>query len=146
MINYLSASAHVNAGQVVVYRVQLSAGQQLMVHLTPASGDPDLYVWRTDGTSAGFSEKVSGDDEVMFTAAAAGVYQIEVEGATAANYNLAITSMTGLEGSEPDMSLLSPDKGRKTPYIQIGDTPIDDVGLPAPAVTGYNIYLPLTRR
>jgi len=93
-INYLPVSEWVGRDQTRIYRQALAQGAPLRVTLTPFEGDPDLYVWPPDW-QAGRPPWVSNRsgvqvDEVAFAAPVSGVYQIEIYGYTAAQYQLSI--------------------------------------------------------
>jgi hypothetical protein len=74
-INYLPATEHVGAGGVNLYRRYVEAGEQLIVRVTPVSGDPDLYVWQPDWRDGGWSSINSGttEDLISFEAPESGV-------------------------------------------------------------------------
>jgi hypothetical protein len=93
-VNYLPPSDWVGRNQTRVYRQTLAQGASLQVTLTPLWGDPDLYVWPPDwqdGRPPWVSNlSDSAVDQLSFTAPVSGVYQIEVYGYTAAQYQLNI--------------------------------------------------------
>ena len=45
LINYVPATDTLLTGETRIFRLYVEAGQCLRVDLTPATGDPDLYVW-----------------------------------------------------------------------------------------------------
>jgi len=146
LINYLpSGGAHVAQGQVHIYRQPLTAGQSLRVRLTSLIGDADLYVWAPDGSSVGASYTGEPVEWVEFTAETDGVYQIEVEGWTSADYRLEITPGSGMQMTGSTRPL----RGRADPFVAPLDTPSDEddvVGLPSAPVSEYRIYLPVINR
>jgi len=149
MINYLPTEAHIDQDEVRVYRLDMTAGQEFQVRLTSLSGDADLYVWKPDDTSAGYSNGLSAVEEVAVSAESAGIYQIEVYGHTSADYRLLITidgSSTGILNEWMSiMSLL--DKTPPTdPMIPSGDSPTQSIGLPSPPITRPQLLLPLIVR
>jgi len=90
-INYVPPSDTLRLNQVRIYRQILAVGQTLTVVVTPISGDADLYVWAPDGTRTFSNLANSAIDAVILTASVAGMYQIEVHGYTATQYQLTMT-------------------------------------------------------
>jgi hypothetical protein len=94
-VNYLPLTDTVRAGQVKVFRQDLSAGQTLSVTLTTLAGDADLYLFGPGGR-LGFSiNPTTTVDSLVFTAEREGRYLIEVEGFVASTYSLSWTVTTG---------------------------------------------------
>ena len=83
-------------------------------------------------------------EEIEFTAGVSGVYQIEVEGFTSADYRLEIIPVGGAR--MPVRAILRPTRGRWDPFIAPTNTPTDDVGLPSAPVGEYHTYLPVVLR
>jgi hypothetical protein len=149
MINYLSTEAHIDQDEIKVYRLDLTTGQEFQVRLTSLSGDADLYVWKPDDTSAGYSNGFSAVEEVTVIAESAGIYQIEVYGHTSADYRLMITidgSSTGILSDWAGMTSLLEKTPRADPLIPASDTPSKSIGLPSPPITRPEIFLPLIIR
>lgn len=82
------------------YRVTLAAGQKLTadVVFTPAMGDLDVYLWPAgadlvNDNPVAFSENVTEDENIMYTATTAGEYWMLVYGYEAAQntYSMTIT-------------------------------------------------------
>lgn len=155
-INYLPATEHVKAGGVNLYRRYVEAGEQLIVRVMPVSGDPDLYVWPPDWTEGGAWSSIKGgtaEDRVSFLASESGVYQIEVYGYTAANYQLEITTNSAQVAATiapqlmADSNAASADKQkREIPVVDPADTPSNQIAVPEPPSTSgviNSVYLPL---
>ena len=146
-VNYLPSIEHVDHNQVRVYRKRLALGEALTVTLTPVSGDPDLFVWRPDW-EAGHQPWSSEQDglaveQVSFTAPVSGMYQIEVYGYVAADYQLTFaTSVIAVNAGR--LSPASP-MGRHwtgiIPIIPVTSEPPRDV-----PISGWQVYLPLVLR
>jgi len=145
-INYLPPSEWVGRDQTRVYRQTLAQGASLQVTLTPVWGDPDLYVWPPDW-QAGRSPWVSNlsgtaVDEVAFTAPVSGVYQIEVYGYTAAQYQLNIVAGATTAAFATQSPIRVTDKPRPpSPSLPITGEPPRD--LPQER---FFIYLPAVMR
>jgi len=116
------------------------------VTLTPVWGDPDLYVWPPDW-QAGRPPWVSNRsdvqvDEVAFAAPVSGVYQIEVYGYTAAQYQLSIrvgATMAALARRSAAGTVGKP--WPQSPAVPIADEPPRDLpGGP------FSIFLPVVVR
>ncbi len=148
LINYMPDQAEIVEGQVYIYRVRLNAGDGLRVRLTSLAGDADLYVWNPDSTSAGSSYNdslASTVDEVSFTAAMDGVYQIEVEGfATLSLYTLEV--IPTVSTTTPLLIARPSGRARGQPMLVPGEDPTDDVGLPSAEPGAYTVYLPVVLR
>jgi hypothetical protein len=135
-INYLPATEHVGAGGVNLYRRYVEAGEQLIVRVTPVSGDPDLYVWQPDWRDGGWSSINSGttEDLISFEAPESGVYQIEVYGYTAADYQLEITVNPAqtMAKSLTNIAALADKSPRGAPAVDPQDTPSNQLSVPQP--------------
>lgn len=145
-VNYLPPTERVGFDQARLYRVKLAAGESLQVTITPLSGDPDLYVWppdyRSEGRPPWVSNLSSGVDAVAFQAPVAGLYQIEVYGYSAAEYQTAISG-----GSVVTASLQATAGGvdPAKPQIDAPLLPLDSqpTGIITPAGDGDSfLYLP----
>jgi hypothetical protein len=113
-INYLPPSERVEYNQRQIYRYTLTSGQTLVVQLNPLGGDPDLYIWPPDYATRPpwVSNLRTGVDDVSLTAPISGVYQVEVYGFSAANYQLtvnlgSVVAAQLLGGTDPSKVLLS---------------------------------------
>ena len=93
-VNYLPPSEWVGRDQRRVYRRTLAVGETLQATLTPLSGDADLYVWPPDWAEGRppWVSNLSGDEveDLSITAPVSGVYQVEVYGYAAAEYQLEV--------------------------------------------------------
>jgi hypothetical protein len=147
-INYVPPSDHVAEREVHIYRYRINAGERLLVRLSSLSGDADLYIWNPDGSLIGTSQTTDPVEQLFVIATGAPrICQIEVEGATAADYSLEIVPMTiGTRLDDvpsDDPGTLKPEgKGRSEPYSLL--PPPDDVGLPT--VPAIMLYLPLAMK
>lgn len=101
-ICYVSKDAHdVGAGETVLFRTNVKAGDTFTATLTSLTGDADLFVWKSDpipgdgnhSSLVAYSNLGAGSvDAVSVPISTTGVYQIEVYGATAASYVLSMSS------------------------------------------------------
>lgn len=91
-INYVPARDTLAEGRGRVYRYPLNAGEQLTARVQPFSGDPDLYIWAPSDLAQEpwISNRREVPDEITLVAPIGGVYQIEVYGYTAAEYQLTV--------------------------------------------------------
>jgi len=133
-INYVPASETVAQGETRVYRVAVVAGQCLTVQVVPESGDPDLYVW-PPGYQTGdtYWYSLNGADEtdrVQFTAGESGVYQIEVEGVSAAAYHLTVTVSASCELGHQGALLASDKTPRAQPVVPLNSEPPGQMEVP----------------
>ena len=152
-INYLLPTDRVAMGQVKLYRQYVGAGQTLTVIVSPASGDPDLYVWPpTEGAPAWVSNDSTGVDQVSVVTPASGTYQIEVYGYTAAEYTISINVSGGVTRPAIEeqvvQSIDAAKPSRPGPVIPTSNEPLGQMGVPAAPVTGdvWRIFLPLVLR
>jgi len=142
-VNYLPPSDWVGRDQTRVYRQRLAQGASLQVTLTPVWGDPDLYVWPPDwddGRPPWVSNENGGaTEQLAFTAPVSGVYQIEVYGYTASQYQLGIATEATIAASV--MQSPTSVKGKPwplSPAIPIRGAPPWD--LPQ---ASFAVYIPL---
>jgi hypothetical protein len=75
--------------------------------VTPATGDPDLYIWPPAGDTPWVSDHATGAEHLSIEVTESGTYQIEVYGYTAATYGISI-EVTASAGS----SAVSSELGR----------------------------------
>ena len=145
-INFLPSNDEVARDQVRIYRRFVTAGQALTAHVTPISGDPDLYIWPPDHETrpAWVSNSSQGVDQVSFIAPVSGIYQIEVYGFTAATYQIDIE--VGQASILPEsITSVQPDKPeRSTPVAPVASEPGTQIALPE--VNDQAIYLPIVLR
>ncbi|MEM7112655.1 MAG: CARDB domain-containing protein [Chloroflexota bacterium] len=142
-INYAPETSSLLTDEGHLYRWLLEIGEQLHVRVTPLSGDPDLYVWNPDGTSAGTSQTADQVDEVIVTATQSGLHQIEVDGAAAGDYQLEITPLVQQTNTDLERFFGRP-KGRIQPYFAPTEGPDDNTSLPT-APTHF-VSLPIIRK
>jgi hypothetical protein len=148
-IDYSPPSDTVRAGQVRVYRRNVTAGQSLQVTLETLSGDADLYVWRPDGNQSWVSNNSgTANDIVSFTAPQTGVYQIEVYGYQESQYRLTIVG--GMAGMPvKTVTHINTDKPpRGQPVIAPTNEPAGNSAVPPSPIgpTENKLYLPLVTR
>lgn len=97
-ITHLPPSDVVEPNEARIYRHELKQGEQLVATLTPISGDPDLYIWAPDHATRPpwVSNLDVGTDQIRLVAPIDGLYQIEVYGYTAADYQLTVEIEPGV--------------------------------------------------
>jgi hypothetical protein len=144
-INYLRSVESVLAGQVRIYRIYLQAGEPLTALMTPLSGDPDLYVWNEHGELTGYSNGFDlAVEAVQLTAAATGVYQIEVHGYLDSSYALALNMEVNAAAFSDAPSNKTPPE---SPAVAPTSAPSAQQALPsAPQAPTSQIFLPITIR
>ena len=154
-INYLPAMAHIERGEVKLYRQPVAAGQTLRVRLAPSRGDADLYVWGpgTSETSPPLAySNLGGEavDEVGVTATQSGMYQIQLYGYTAADYGLAVETVApriALQGTAAAPDGVDPTKPvPEAPAVPVDSEPSRLVGLPPLPPSDNVTFIPLVRR
>ncbi|MEM7134582.1 MAG: hypothetical protein AAF702_50420 [Chloroflexota bacterium] len=151
-IHYKQATESIEAGETHVYRRYLEVPQCLYVIITPQSGDADLYIWPPDFTEGGlywFSLNGGGEaDEIVAMAEEAGIFQIEVDGFTPAEYQstIEIRESCGNQVQAANNRQLAKTP-RILPAIPFG---VESVRVPSPPPTTTSssdidneIYLPL---
>jgi hypothetical protein len=148
-LTYIPDSDEVEAGEIRVYRRKVAGGACLDVRITPAapSMDPDLYVWGPTGDLAGFSLEGAGMvDRVTVQPADAGVYQIEVEGFTAADYSIQIDvseHCNGLRNTQPNA--VTAKTPRTVPVLPVDEAPgAEDAPAPQEEIIQYLTFLLVT--
>jgi hypothetical protein len=155
-INYLPPSDSVAMNQGRIYRYTLTAGQFVTAHVQVFSGDPDLYVWPPDweqGRPAWVSVNGTGvDDEVNFTAPVSGVYQVEVYGYTAAEYQLTV-QITATEAEwewvprRTTAQYWTNKVPNTLPLVNLNSRPGNQFALPVPPPSqNLYLYLPIVVR
>ena len=146
LINYLLDRDALWQGQVRVYRVYLSSGDTLLATVTPAEGDPDLYVWNEAGVLAGYSDNLDlTPDAVTLVAGSDGYYQIEVHGYRDSVYTLALTA--GVQAAQHTRQVAASKPLPATPTVALASAPPGQQALPIPpSVAGWQLFLPVTVR
>jgi hypothetical protein len=127
-----------------LYRIQPDAGQDVVVRMDVASGDPDLYVWNSAEALLGAAEADLPTERVSFVTDG-DIYQIEVDGFTAGSYTLTLDATQQAVSNEAQLN----GRPRGRTINGIGDTPDgDDVDLPPlPAPQSLDeLFLPLIWR
>lgn len=147
--NYIPPIDRVGLDQGRIYRYNLAAGERLVVRLEPVSGDPDLYIWPPDHEARPpwVSNLSEGTDTVNFVAPAAGIYQVEVYGFSAAQYRLEVDVIQAAVADAQDEILVqNPDKlWPSRPIVAINSVPGEQIALPAPRVE-MRLFLPTVAR
>lgn len=156
LINYLPPTDRVLQNQTRIYRYTLMAGQALHVRLVPSQGDPDLYIWPPDYTTRPpWVSNLAGDgvvDELALVAPVTGIYQVEVYGYSAAEYQLSITTAAvraaGDVGSQPTTSLVAEKPLFTQPVLALDNLPTRYQNLPNAPLQLLNpqVFLPLINR
>ncbi len=147
-INFLPPLQTVAQNQRQSYRFSLAAGDVLSVRLEAVSGDPDLYVWAPEATSAPWISNLrDAVDDLLITAPTSGNYQVEVQGFTTAEYRLIVvlnldqvspaTVSGGVDPTKPTLSL---------PPLATTSEPSSQFGINTPGVAERQIYLPVIQR
>jgi hypothetical protein len=149
-INYMPPVDQVLEGQTRVYRYTLAAGQLFTATVTRVTGDPDLYVWPPDFPERPpwISDLSSGVDRVSFSAPVAGVYQIEVYGFTAADYQISVeTTPAGSRRQAAHSGVNAAKPQRGSPAVPVSSEPGGQIALPPPpSQPRHRIYLPMIVR
>jgi len=159
VINYLLAAVDILAGASRYYIYPLDVGETFSAFLTPAIGDPDLYVWSPSGETSWYSISGSGViDEVTYVTPQAGTYVLQVYGYTDATYFLSVgvsgaattdLSPVQLNGVLAKVPLLEPGLAPEEipvtsiPYA-VPPAPVDEFPTIIPGE--YWVYLPLTHK
>jgi len=149
LINYVPPATSLAAGEINVYRQLAQAGQCLVVRVTPLSGDPDLYVWPPDyQPDDNYWYSLNGPDQVdavTIPNTEAGVYQIEVEGASEGEYQLEVLVGDTCPSGAGEGWVTTDDKTTRTePLLSPGSEPPGDQAVPdPPSQKSSAVYLPL---
>jgi hypothetical protein len=149
LINYVPSAASLAAGEMNAYRQLAQAGQCLVVRVTPLNGDPDLYVWPPDyqpGDDYGRSLNGPGQiDVVTIPNTEAGVYQIEVEGASDGEYQLEVLVGDTCPSGPGEGWVTTEDKTARTEsLLSLDSEPPSDQAVPDPPSQRIStVYLPV---
>jgi len=165
-VNHAPPTQIIDLEYVHFLRYLLQAGERITIHLEAFTGDPDLYVWPPDhaaGRPPWGSNLRSSVDTISFAAPVAGIYQIEIYGYTAAEYQLLITtdlSDVGLvnviagagmlvnmvENDVDDGRGIDPTKSlHSQPALNLESMPSTHQALLIFAAQGYKNFLPMIR-
>jgi len=153
-INYNPSTIMLEQNQVSIYRLALQAGQTITATLTSISGDADIYAFspvHIDGNRVlvGASYSTGSEDKIVIHAAETGIFQLEIEGYSAAQYSLTlqIAGKSSADQFAPFGIELTPvlpkSKARSIP-INSGD-PAIDYSIPAPYKFNL-IFIPIVVR
>ena len=160
-VSYIPPSDSVGLDQSRIYRFSVASGQQISAQVTPISGDPDLYIWPPDAdTRPPKVSNLSGSaaESVVWEAPISGVYQVEVYGYSAAQYQLAVDvtpvnrrSLGAGQGWTAGLDETKPE--RNTPALAVNSVPGAQLALPTapiqpsnPGALNQKVYLPMTVR
>ncbi|MCB0208157.1 MAG: S8 family serine peptidase, partial [Anaerolineae bacterium] len=151
VLNYVTPTDSLLAGQIRLYRYRLAAGEQITVRTAPTSGDPDIYLWDTNSTNPVASSYNVGTtvDEINYTAAQDVTVQIVIHGYTdtefAQSIEVTAAGATSVVLSEPhDVVITS-----KTPLVDAvvpaENAPSEKQGLPDVPVAASTsvVYVPV---
>ncbi|MCE7986310.1 MAG: hypothetical protein DYG89_34485 [Caldilinea sp. CFX5] len=147
-INYTPPSEHVQFNQRQLYRYTLNAGQTLVAQLTALTGDPDLYLWPPDYTTRPpwVSNLRTAVDDLSITAPVAGLYQVEVYGFSAANYQLAVTLGNVVAAQSQGGRDPSKDPILSDPLLAPTAQPDDRFAILPPESSRMQVFLPIAFR
>lgn len=154
--NYIPATLKVGAGSAQILRYELAAGDQVDIQLQPVSGDPDLYLWAPDAITLPrlpwySNQAETHPDQLTLIAPVAGVYQLEIEGYTATEFEL-IVQITPASRATIGTAQSARREGakpvRSTPIISLSTMPGEQFSLNPPTTTQSQnqLYLPLIQR
>lgn len=151
-VNYVASPDYVEQDQVRLYRYTLKPDQQLHVRVEPSSGDADLYIWPpnhpTQPVWASVKEGLAVD-ELIVTAPVGGIYQVEVYGYAASDFQIQIDEPAArLAAASLAVTEIPAAKTlREQPLIPANLAPGDQQGLAtAPASSDHPLLLPVVRR
>ena len=154
VVNYQPGSGKLAKGLIHLYRMNLTKGQNIQVDLYSVTGDADLYIWKSDNITKVFSLLEGSLDAITYAVEESGIYQIEIYGFTACEYELTVTflpvtpdnSMRSQSMIEWSAAQESPRGSMKTelaePMIKVSNEPIGKTALPNPEPR-YSQYIPV---
>lgn len=157
-INYVRLPDQLEQEQVRLYRYWLKVGERLAVQVTPAAGDPDLYVWAPIGATPRqwvSNQSGSAAELISLSAPVGGVYQVEVYAYAATAYTLTATLQPpATRTSSPTAWVLSsdapPNPERQDPLVELALDPGVQQSVPSapsdPAALMRWLRLPLVQR
>ncbi len=153
-INYNPGIIVVEQNQVSIYRLALQAGQTITATLTSISGDADIYAFsplHLDGNRVlvGASYSTGTEDKIVIHAAETGVFQLEIEGYSAAQFSLTLqiagtSSASQFAPSGIELAPVLPKSKARSIPINSGD-PAIDYSIPAPYKFNL-IFIPIVVR
>lgn len=151
-VNYIVSPDFVAQGQVRLYRYTLKPNQQLHVRVQPTSGDADLYIWPPNHLAqAAWTSVKEGTavDELTITATVGGIYQVEVYGYTASDFQIQIdepATRSVAADSAAVTDVPASKTPREQPLIPASAQPGDQQGVAtAPAKSDHPLILPIIR-
>ncbi|MCB0223698.1 MAG: trypsin-like serine protease [Anaerolineae bacterium] len=152
VLNYVTPTDSLLAGQIRLYRYRLAAGEQITVHTTPTSGDPDIYLWDTNSAYPAASSYNAGAtvDEINYTAAQDVTVQIVIHGYTdtefAQSIEVVAAGAASATRSEPRDVVITSKTPLDDAIVPAANSPSDKQGLPDAPVTANTsaVYLPVT--
>jgi hypothetical protein len=151
LLNYVPDMDSLLTGETRILLLPMLVGQCLRITVTPARGDPDLYVWPPAfqaGQAAWYSINDPGlPDMVGFVAPVTGDYQVEVDGLTATEFSLQVllpAACTRLPTAQRGpVTIKTP---RTAPVVRPADQPAGILALPDRAPPESHLYLPAVRQ
>lgn len=146
-INYVPATAVLAQGEGHVYRYTMHAGERFTAQVHSLNGDADLIVWTPDAETQPFvSNLASGNDLVSLVAPEDGTYQVEVVGATAAEYRLTVTASESEIATAQRVGGVDQDKPLPSqPLVPLDSSPDVSQELPVLPDAQYMLYMPVVR-
>jgi hypothetical protein len=151
LINYVPPTEALAADEARLYRYSLNVGDQLTATLTSTLGDADLYVWSPTPNQEPWVSNLEGAavDSITLFASQSGVYQVEVWGYVASEYQIDVEIMPAVQTRAALQGMGRAGKPtRAQPLVNLVDAPIIQQGLPtAPIVAPrLHLYVPILSR
>jgi hypothetical protein len=150
LINYAPATDTLLTGETRIFRLYVEAGQCLRVYLTPATGDPDLYVWPPGyqpGQTYWYSIAGPGQpDQVEIAVPVTGQYQVEVEGVETTTFGVGVTITAGCTRAASAPAAAPAKTPRSSPRVSTTSEPAGALALPEQTIAVLRAYLPSVTR
>jgi hypothetical protein len=151
LINYNPPKETVERDRSRTYRYNLKPGETLTVRVTPHAGDPDLYIWPKAEPDNPYVSNYTGDVEEVLTITSedGGMYQVEVYGYTAAEYDIEMkkgnVAALHMEVARLTAKLTATNPEQDAPYVSVNSMPpYSDLIPPDPIpVNIHTVHLPL---
>lgn len=149
LVNVTAPTYQATRNQSRMYRYYLTKGERLTARVDTVYGDLDLYVWAPDTEQSLWVSNQSDEapEEISFVAHVSGVYQIEVDALTAAQYALDVSVTPDSAGPSNEIQAIDVNKVlRPQPLVPVASEPTKLTLPPVPVVFDLNrprLYLPL---